>query len=552
MTWFKYAPSRLTVLSALLLVLSFPPWNLAPLAWVALIPWLFTLSRAKSTAEALREGFWLNFLMSLGAFYWVGYVLHEYGELPYWVSAIGLLLFACICQWQFCVFAVLHFKIQPRLRQLSPIGILHGILLLSFLYAGLDWALPKLFRDTLGHSLYASSYLRQAADLGGAFLLTWMIFLVNSVIFHGILFWTSREEPSLLPALRKLGPSLLLAALLFTAQLNYGIWKNTQIRQLETQATESVVAGVVQANIGDFDKLASERGISGAAEKVIETFLTLSDRTLSKEPRPQFLIWPETAYPSTFRKPRNATENSRDQRIESYANQRKIPILFGGYDRDESKDFNTLFMISPRTAPQGGRGAGVDPQSDLQIYHKSILLLFGEYIPFYYDIPFIRQTFPQVANFGRGLGATTYPIQLSPGPGLAKQVRVSPIICYEALFSQYVIDGARKGSQLILNITNDSWFGPFAEPELHLALTVFRSLETRLPQLRSTNTGISALILPNGDITQPTPVSEALGQSMRVPLLQPIPTLMKTLGDWFGWFAWSMVGLLTVSRKTRV
>jgi apolipoprotein N-acyltransferase len=97
-----------------------------------------------------------------------------------------------------------------------------------------------------------------------------------------------------------------------------------------------------------------------------------------------------------------------------------------------------------------------------------------------------------------------------------------------------LIDEARKGAQFIMNITNDSWFGPSGEPKLHLSLTIFRSIETRLPQLRSTNTGISTLISADGEITQPTGIMESEILNAPIPVTDPIPTLMKAWGDWFG------------------
>ena len=98
-----------------------------------------------------------------------------------------------------------------------------------------------------------------------------------------------------------------------------------------------------------------------------------------------------------------------------------------------------------------------------------------------------------------------------------------------------MIDGANKGSNSILNITNDSWFGPYGEPKLHLALTTFRSIETRLPQLRSTNTGISALVLPDGSIAAETGIDSREVLQVDIPVMEPaLPTLLKAWGDWFG------------------
>jgi apolipoprotein N-acyltransferase len=203
---------------------------------------------------------------------------------------------------------------------------------------------------------------------------------------------------------------------------------------------------------------------------------------------------------------------------------RKVPLLFGGYDQKDGKDFNAFFFLSPEPIP------GFPGDEDMQVYRKNILLLFGEFIPGAEQIAWIRNQFPQVGNFGRGPGPQVFKVRSAKG----QDVVFSPIICYEALFSDYVIKAARAGSQLILNITNDSWFGPWGEPELHLSLTVFRGIETRLPQLRSTNTGISTLVLPSGEMPQRTGIGTQEVMNATVPLITPVWTLMKTLGDWFG------------------
>jgi apolipoprotein N-acyltransferase len=529
-------PDWLTILSAALIVPAFPPWNHGGLIWIALVPWFAALSRTRTNGQAWMQGLWLSILMSLGGFYWVAHVLQEFGSLPWPVAAAGLALFSLVGQPQFTLFAPVWRKLRLERSTDSPAQAESNppsqrwpfitAVVLAAAYTGLDWGLPKLFVDTLGHSQYQQRILRQAADLGGATLLTFAIFVVNESIF--VMLWRvrSRREPSLWPAMKaSLGPFALAGTLVLGGWL-YGEWRLPQIERLEASPVSKVQVGVIQANIGDFDKIAAEKGISGAADKVVETFFGLSDRALAMNPKPQLVVWPETSYPSTFRTPTTADEMARDQKVEHYARTRKIPVLFGGYDHQGGKDFNSFFFLSPTP---GNESSGGISGGDLKVYHKNVLLMFGEYIPGAEQFHFLKTAFPQVGNFGRGKGPEVVEVPFEGG-----SVRTGPIICYEALFPDFVIDAARQGSQMILNITNDSWFGPSGEPELHLSLTTFRSIETRLPQLRSTNTGISALILPNGDITSATPVGQALVMNVTVPLIAPEPTLMKRWGDWFG------------------
>jgi apolipoprotein N-acyltransferase len=300
---------------------------------------------------------------------------------------------------------------------------------------------------------------------------------------------------------------------------------------------------MIQANIGDFEKVAAESGMQEAAEKILGDYFKLSNQALTLAQKPDFIIWPETAYASTYHKPMTTADYSRDRRIEDWVKSNHEPLLFGSYDRDEGRDYNTFFALSPQTLVSAG--------DELQLYHKNILLMFGEYIPFQDDFPFLGRLFPQVANFGRGPGAEILQIPVfsdssphspqlvatSPQARPSRLIPVSPAICYEVLFPEYILDAANRGSRMILNITNDSWFGPYGEPHLHLALSTFRSIETRLPMVRSTNTGFSALVTQDGEISAKSRLFEPEILNVSVPLIDPPMTLLKLWGDWFGKFA---------------
>ncbi len=513
-----WAPHGLTLVSAALLVASFPPWDLWPLIWIGLIPWFYVLKRTRTFKEALLQGLWLNYFLTLGGFYWIAYSIQEFGNLPWSLSVLGLLVFCLIGQPQFVLFAPLWKGAHQRGSRFAPHLLLP--LFLSLFYVGLDWILPKLFVDSLGNSLYRAKYLRQLADLGGVSALTFLIFFVNDGIWRCFEGFFKNRNPIHFK-------KLILPVALLSLSWTYGYFRHSQITQIISNTDRSFQAAAIQANIGDFDKIAAERGTRGAAEKVIDTYTDLSQQALNLTPRPHFLIWPETSYPSTFKTPHTPSELRMDERIENFVRDIKVPLLFGGYDHFNQKDFNAFFFLSHL--------------GSLQTYRKSILLLFGEYIPGAETFQFIKDAFPQVGNFGRGNGPEAFEIQISQ-PNLSK-VFAGPMICYEGLFSHFAIESAKRGSQFLLNITNDSWFGQWGEPQLHLALTSFRAIETRLPMIRSTNTGISTLILPDGEITSPTQLFHPEILNVRVPITDPIPTLIKLWGDWFGIFALFCGGL---------
>ena len=529
-----FAPSPLTLLSGALIVLSFPPFGYFPLLWVSLLPWFIALHRTDSLKMAAKEGFWLGYAMSLGGFHWVAYVLSEFGGIPLSLGILGLFLFAAVCEPQFIVAALLFKKMKkPSLSTGAPFFlVLTSALFFSLAYTGIDWLLPKLFIDTLGHAFYSAPYLRQVADLGGASLLTFLVVWFNFSLWQNFQTFPHKNRPAL--------QSFFACLLVLILSYIYGSHRYQEISDLQAHPISGIQAAAIQANIGDFEKLASEKGIQGAGANVIEEFTRLSREAMKLEPQPEVLIWPETAYPTSFKNPRTALESYLEHQVNSLVQEIKVPILFGGYDTDHIQDYNSFFFLSP--------------EGDLKTYHKNILLLFGEYIPGADLFPWIKDMFPQVGNFGRGKGPEVLTIpSLKPEPHLPqKKISVQPAICYEILFPKFILEAAQKGSQAIINITNDSWFGNWGEPQLHLALSTFRAIETRLPILRSTNTGISALILPNGEIQNQTEIGKQAILNAFIPVTHPISTLIKDWGDWFGpssLFFVSMSALIPGIRK---
>jgi len=546
----KWLPHPLTLTSGVLVVLAFPPWDAWPLIWVCLIPWFSAIQKADSPARAILEGFWLNFLMTLGGYFWVAYSLKEFGGVPWPVGVFGLFLFCLVGQPQFLIFpplfkmifttwvaqapqtSALQAKTSDRPAPPQPAWSASVLIpiCLALLYTGMDWLAPKMFLDTLGHAFYKSTIFRQAADLGGAPLLTFLAVLTN-LSLYGI-FNTMPLERRL-----KRSPqfsSAFVTLLLVLAAFGYGWLRQDQVLKIIETSGPGLQIAAIQGNIGDFEKVAAENDSTTAALKVIHTFISMTDQALALSPRPEVVIWPETSFPSLFRQPLTPVETVINDLVENYVRDHGVPLLFGGYDRQLGKEFNSFFFLQPT--------------GQLQTYHKSKLLLFGEYIPGADTFQFIKEAFPQVGNFGEGPGPRVLELLTQ---NKSTTTRVTPIICYEALFTNFLLEAARNQSQLILNITNDSWFGPWGEPQLHLALTTFRSIETRLPMLRSTNTGISTLITALGEITHPTGIGTQEVMNVRVPITPSIWTLVKAWGDWFGPFA-LLLGLLSLGTLWRV
>lgn len=524
-------PSVLTLLSAVLLAASFPPWNLAGFIPFALVPWLYGIAQTRSRREALLQGVLLSSAFSCLTFYWVAGTLHEFGMMSWPPAILLFLLFAPLNQPIFTLMAVparaVLLRITAKESTEPSRQRLFSLLALALLYAGTDALFPKLFRDTLGHAFHDSSAIRQVADLGGASLLTFLVMVASLAVAALFLRVFKREERSIWPAWAASQPALVLALALWAGAWGYGLQREKQVLEWMQNPRHTFQAALIQGNIGDFDKVAAEQGVRGAARKILDTYFALSDEALTLQPKPEVVIWPETAYPSTFRTPMTSDELLRDQQVEAWTRSRKVPVLFGGYDHSAGLDYNALFFLHPEPR------VGFSGSQDLSVYRKNILLVFGEYLPGGAWFPFLKNLFPMVAHFGRGVGPETITVPIDS----QRSVQTGPIICYEALFPSYILEAARKGSELILNITNDSWFGDSSEPELHFSLTRFRSIEARIPQLRGTNTGISALVLPDGSVARSTPTFRPGILNVTVPVLPPLGSLQVRWGDWFPSFS---------------
>jgi apolipoprotein N-acyltransferase len=179
---------------------------------------------------------------------------------------------------------------------------------------------------------------------------------------------------------------------------------------------------------------------------------------------------------------------------------------------------NSLFLLDDK-------GEVIEPH-----YSKTILLAFGEYIPFADTFPIIRQFLPQIGQYARG-----------PGPTILfdwNGFKMGPQICYESLFPKFSRDLANLGAQFIVNATNDSWYGTWQEPYQHMYMTLARGVEFRRPVLRATNTGISTVSLASGEVLEQSPMQQAWAGLYEVPYIKnPQPTFYQR------WF-WLVPGLL--------
>jgi len=299
--------------------------------------------------------------------------------------------------------------------------------------------------------------------------------------------------------------STFIACFLLLA-VGYGQLRRGAIADATAEAPR-IRAVIAQANIGNLEKLAGERGDRDAVLDVLRRYGELSDREVTGPRKPALVVWPETAYPLAWGAHRSTADDEIERELVTYARQRGVAMVFGGYHREGGVEFNSAIALGP--------------DGSSSVYHKFVLVPFAETYPF--PASLVRDPL-----FGAGGTPRTLDVA---APGAA--TRIAPIICYEALVPAHAIAAVREGARAIVNLTNDSWFVSDAEKRLHLASSVLRSIETRRAQLRATNTGISAMILPDGEVVSPGPIDREAVLSYDLPLLD-VDSPAVALGAWAG------------------
>lgn len=444
-----------------------PPWAIlfcfAPL-------WVQVLRHSTTWKSALAAGWCTQFVLSLIGFYWVAYVSHEFGYLPWSVSILTLLLFAATVHTYFAFASLAGWWMHHRLK--TPVG-LSLFVMASLVSLGESWW-PSLFPWNLGYTLLAAkSPLVQWADIIGFWGLSWVLHLINALVAY---LWITRDRLFA-------GISLGMVTLFLLALFLGGIQ-----RQQKWQTPDKTLKVLqVQANIGNLEKIYAERG-AGFEQSITDQYFTMTRDALQKFPQTELVIWPESAFPD-FLDPWTKNRKYSRQLFEFLQKTGK-PLLTGAYSSDPletvgRKDYNGLFLL----------GANGEPLA--AAYHKTYLLAFGEYTPGSELFPWITKYSPAGTGFGRGSGPTVVPFG---------ETKLGLQICYESLYPEFTSTLVKNGAQILVNLTNDSWFGPGSEPIQHMYMTLGRAIEARRPLVRNTNTGVSTVMLASGDILQTSPL----------------------------------------------
>lgn len=473
------------------------------LSFVMFVPWLYALDQSRSLLRTLLCALGMTLGFTAAAFAWFGLAIGSYVQIGAGAGLVWLLLCAPLFQPQIIVYALVRHWLARRHSK----GWV--ALAAASAWVGCEWLWPKLLGDTLGHALYASVLLRQAADLGGAAGLSLVLLLVNEGV-HAAL--TRRGEgwrASLKPLVAVAVLPLLLAA--------YGWFQLAQQEIAAAAADKPLRVGLIQANIIDYERQRREMGSWAFTRKLLDTHFAMSYDAVMRQ-QADAVLWSETAYPTTFGQPKSQAGADFDRMITEIVRSAAVPFVFGTFERDAAGEYNAAAFLGADGALTG-------------FYRKTRLFPFTEYLPGWLDQPWVRQALPWSGNWRPGNGARVFPLRLADG----REIPVLPLICRDDVDPALGIAGARMGAQAIFTMSNDSWFSAWPQgARLHQNVAAFRSIETRLPQFRVTTNGYSAVIDPYGQLHG----NSKLGEASIVIGDMPLPTrpfsLMVWWGDWVG------------------
>jgi apolipoprotein N-acyltransferase len=467
----------LAALSGLLLVLSLPKPDLYPLGWIALAPLLFVIWRAPGWRAAAVASYAGGLVFFAGTFYWITETMMIYGEVDT-PSAIGVGL-------SFCMAYALHFVlfglgVRLAVQRFGVSGLFVAAplwvsveLARTYWFSGFPWMLS-------GYALVPFAGLLQIVTWTGIYGLSFAGTAMSSLLAYAF----ARRS------LRYVGGAAALAIALSLLPI---------LPAAAPPAGEPLYVRLVQTNIA-LDQPWQEP----QAAQLLDDLEKISTAPAGAV---DLIVWPET--PAPFYLKEDAEFRRRIQRIASAS---AAGVLVGYIDKVEDGPTNSAGLVN---------AAG----EIVSRYDKRHLVPFGEYLPLKGFLGFADSLTRQVGDFRPGKSYT-----LSPLAGR----RFSTAICYESIFPDLVREFVKRGSELLVVITNDGWFGQSSAPYQHLRMGVVRAVENRRYEVRTANTGITAIIDPYGRIENPTPIGRRMVLDGKA-YFRSDQTFYTRHGDVFAW-----------------
>jgi apolipoprotein N-acyltransferase len=476
------------------------------LSWVCFVPVLFAV-RGVEPRRALVLGLAFGFVTQLGGFYWIAELLRNFAGVPTpldWIATVLL----CAYQALVCALALCAVRRAEISLGIAPVWTLPVV------FPALELAFPLIFPNAIGYSQYRFHEVTQIVELLGMTGLGVLILLVNGGVYALLVDRATRPLRVAVPVF------------CFALAIGYGLVRIPAVDASLAEARRLRVA-LVQTNVGAGSKVDHARDSSLLHAEG-------SRAALDADPAIELIVWPETVYYEFVPRGGGPVPGLADAGITA-------PLVFGAptatFDRQGRLEefYNSMVLVSATNEILG-------------IYDKIELVPLGESIPGLRLFPWLKDLLPVPALLDAG---TRYEhLVLEDG------TRLLPMICIEDIIPSLVRAIWRESgpADVLVNVTNDSWYGQTHEPVHHMAMSTFRSIETRRSLIRSTNTGISALVDPVGRITARTAMAEAHVLIGEVALIEDeSSTPYMRFGEVVGAVCWALfaLGLAADVRRSR-
>jgi apolipoprotein N-acyltransferase len=540
--WVRWAAA---VLSAGLLELPFPlagplpPWR-SVFAWFGLVPLIWAVLRTSEDEERpLQRSFLVAYvcgvLWYMGNCYWIYATMEIHGGLPPVVSALLLVAFSLVLGAYFGLFGLGIAVVRRRL------GAGWALASAPFLWVAQELAGARITSvpwDQLGYSQVDNGLLTQLAPWTGVYgisflLVVWNSYCVFAVLGVRQLGWDRRSAVQL--------SSICIAILLILS----GIHRTPE--QVPTTATAVLVQPNLDVaddnawsgtewdqHIAEFAKLAGEQCKTYIAG-IPQTGASNGEIVCPPYPtNPDLMAWPEAPAPFVQGDPKF------QDAMGLIARTNHATLVVGGIGTEFVggaegwHDYNSAMIFRPDGSFQGR-------------YDKIHLVPFGEYIPFKDLLTFAHKLTGRVSSFSRGTDRMVFRIPDQKGA----LHRYGFLICYEAVFADEVREFAKNGAEVLVNISDDGWYGDTSAPWQHLNMARMRAIENRRWLLRDTNNGVTAAIDPYGRVRQGIPRHAVDALPAQYGFRDDV-TFYTQHGDVFAWLCAGLsAGVLGLGLKRR-
>lgn len=507
----------LAVISGLMLVAAHPPVGVGLIAWLAFVP-LFLAIDGAGAGKAALLGFISGLVFYLGDVYWVVNSMYFYGHVPLWIGVPVMALLAAFLAVYTGAFAWLLASsggARPLVRLfLIPALWVSFEYLRANLFTGFPWSL-------LGYTQFNLTHIIQIADITGVYGLSYLVMMLNVAAYQWVTSAASKGG-------RKPFIETGVAVIALVLTIIYGFFAINEVDEWLIRRAP-VKVSVAQGSIDQGMKWDVSYRMS-----TIDIYRELSMKAAGAGA--SLIIWPESAMPFFLGADVKETAEEK-RRVIGAAKEFNTFILTGApsynynFKTGDKGYFNSAYLIAPDGAFIGR-------------YDKIHLVPFGEYVPMKNVLWFVKKLTVGAGDFVSGDGA--YPVAGFP------QGSLGVLICYEAVFPEIAVEAVRNGASILVNITNDAWFGRSSAPYQHLEMSALRAVENRRFLLRAANTGISAIVDPAGRVKARTALFEKTVLTGEAVFTKERLTFYTTYGDVFayGCLAAGVVGIL--KKKKRV